>query len=80
MPVGQWNTSRIVFRGNHGEHWLNGEKSSTSTRHPAHGLGARRRASTARFPASPTAVPGHIILQDHGDAIYFRSLKIRPLD
>ena len=26
MPVGQWNSSRIVFVGNHGEHWLNGEK------------------------------------------------------
>ena len=25
-PVGQWNSSRIVFRGNHGEHWLNGAK------------------------------------------------------
>src|SRR5207302_10256273 len=25
-PVGEWNQSRVVFRGNHGEHWLNGEK------------------------------------------------------
>src|SRR5256885_10574188 len=25
-PVGEWNRSRIVFRGGHGEHWLNGEK------------------------------------------------------
>ena len=25
-PVGEWNRSRIVFRGRHGEHWLNGEK------------------------------------------------------
>src|SRR5947207_2934416 len=24
-PVGEWNRSRIVFRGNHGEHWLNGQ-------------------------------------------------------
>ena len=26
VPVGQWNSSRIIFRGNHGEHWLNGAK------------------------------------------------------
>src|SRR5437660_12671307 len=25
-PVGEWNQSRLVFKGNHGEHWLNAEK------------------------------------------------------
>jgi hypothetical protein len=78
-PVGEWNRSRIVFRGNHGEHWLNGEKVvefelgtahmdsllAASKYHTIPGFGERRR--------------GHIVLQDHGDEVYFRSIKVRPL-
>ena len=76
-PVGEWNRSRIVFRGRHGEHWLNGEKIvefdlgtprmdsliAASKYRPIPGFADRRR--------------GHIVLQDHGDEAYFRSIKVR---
>jgi hypothetical protein len=78
-PVGQWNSSRIVFRGTHGEHWLNGAKIVDFD------LGTPRMdsllaASKYRtIPGFADRRAGHIILQDHGDEIYFRSIKIRPL-
>jgi hypothetical protein len=78
-PVGQWNSSRIVFRGSHGEHWLNGAKIVDFD------LGTPRMDSLLAkskyhtIPGFADRRAGHIILQDHGDEIYFRSIKIRPL-
>ena len=80
-PLGKWNDTRIVARGKHVEHWLNGEKlleyevdSRTWQAHvktskfylTAYGQGNWGRASK-----------GHIALQDYGGAIEFRSIKIR---
>ena len=79
-PVGEWNSARIVLRGDHGdhgEHWLNGVKVvefdlgtprldsllAASKYRPIPGFAVRRR--------------GHIVLQDHGDEVYFRNIKIR---
>jgi hypothetical protein len=79
LPVGQWNTSRIVFRGNHGEHWLNGAKIVDFD------LGTPRmdsllaKSKYRTIPGFADRRTGHIILQDHGDEVYFRSLKIRSL-
>ena len=78
-PVGQWNSSRIVLRGNHGEHWLNGRKVVS------YDLGTPRFDSL--FKASkyrPIAGfadhrAGHIVLQDHGDEAWYRNLRIREL-
>lgn len=78
-PVGEWNYSRILFRGPHGEHWLNGAKVlefdlgtplmdsllARSKYRAIAGFAARRR--------------GHIVLQDHGDEVYFRSIKVKVL-
>ena len=78
-PVGQWNSSRIVFRGNHGEHWLNGAKVVEFE------LGTRRMDSLLAkskyhtIPGFAERRKGHIILQDHGDEVYYRNLKIREL-
>jgi hypothetical protein len=77
--VGQWNRSRIVLRGNHGEHWLNG------VRVVSYDLGTPRldsllAASKYRtVPGFAERRAGHIVLQDHGDAAWFRDLKIREL-
>ncbi|HJQ66834.1 MAG TPA: DUF1080 domain-containing protein [Gemmatimonadales bacterium] len=78
-PVGQWNSSRIVWRGNHGEHWLNGvqlvEFELGTTRMDSL-LAASKYKTIPGFGQKRT---GHIVLQDHGDEVYFRSIKVRPL-
>src|SRR5438128_6560269 len=78
-PVGEWNLSTLVFRGNHGEHWLNGERLLEFD------LGTARMDSClvkSKFRSLPwfgERRPGHIILQDHGDEVYFKNIKVRDL-
>ncbi|MBN2409513.1 MAG: DUF1080 domain-containing protein, partial [Candidatus Aminicenantes bacterium] len=75
--VGEFNKARIVFRGRHGEHWLNGRKVLEFD------LGTREMdgliaASKYRdIPAFAEKRRGHIVLQDHGDAVWFRNIMIR---
>ena len=79
MPVGQWNTSRIVFQGKHGEHWLNGQKIVEFY------LGTPRmdsllaKSKYRTIPGFADRRTGHIILQDHNDETYYRDIKIREL-
>jgi Domain of Unknown Function (DUF1080) len=79
-PVGEWNESRILFVGRHGEHWLNGEKVVEFD------LGTPRMDSTlaaSKYRPIPWFAErrrGHVVLQDHGDEVYFRSIRIRDLE
>jgi hypothetical protein len=78
-PVGEWNSSRLVFRGNHGEHWLNGIKVvefDLGTPVMDSALARSKYKSIANFAERRA---GHIVLQDHVDEVYFRNLKIRRL-
>ena len=78
-PVGEWNTSRIVFRGPHGEHWLNG------ARVVEYDLGSpemRAALAASKYRVIPwfgERRRGPIVLQDHEDAVWFRDVKIREL-
>lgn len=77
--VGQWNSSRIVFKGNHGEHWLNGEKVvdfDLGTPRMDSALAKSKYRSIKGFADRRS---GHIILQDHGDETFYRAIKIREL-
>lgn len=78
-PVGAFNQGRIVVDHGKVEHWLNGVKVAAYDMHSAD-FKARVAASKFRawpqFASSPT---GHIALQNHGDAVGYRNLKIRPL-
>lgn len=78
-PAGEWNDSRIVVRDGHVEHWLNGQQIVT------YELGSEdwaRRVAESKFAEWPTygqARRGHIGLQDHGDPVWYRNIKIREL-
>jgi hypothetical protein len=79
-PVGEWNQVRIVAQGNHVEHWLNGQKVVE------YELGSpdwQERVAASKFATMPgygRALRGHIALQDHGDPVWYRDIRIRPLD
>ena len=78
-PVGEFNLSRIVFNGPHGEHWLNGARVvayDLDTPRFDSLLAASKYAPTDGFADRRN---GHIVLQDHGDDVWFRSIKIRDL-
>lgn len=78
-PVGEFNSIRIVVRGNLIEHWLNGIKvlefDRSSDDYKKH-LAESKFKNTKGFGE---AKRGHILLQDHGDAVWYRNIKIREL-
>jgi hypothetical protein len=79
-PVGYWNRARIVARGTHVEHWLNGEQVVTyDINSPDWKKRAKASKYHGRFPSYGQANQGHIGVQDHGDLVWYRNVKIRPL-
>jgi hypothetical protein len=78
-PVGAWNETRIVVRGWHIQHWLNGEKIVDVD---LAGPGGKALLMHSKFNAMPhfaAFARGHIALQDHDGAVSFRNIRIRDL-
>jgi hypothetical protein len=75
-PVGEWNKARLVKKGNHVEHWLNG------TKIVEYELGSPALAvliANSKFKEWPRYAKerqGHIVLQHHGDPASFRNIRI----
>jgi hypothetical protein len=78
-PAGQWNEARLVVRGDRVRHYLNGFEIVAYT------LGSpewQERVANSKFASLPDygkTGKGHIVLQDHGDLVEFRSIRIREL-
>lgn len=78
-PVGEWNQSRIVFDGMHGEHWLNGEMVVEYDMDSARFDSLLAASKYADIEGFAERRDGHIVLQDHTDDAWYRNLKIRRL-
>jgi len=76
---GAWNRARIVVRGRHVEHWLNHVKVLEYERRTDMWRALVAYSKYARWPAFGEAKQGHILLQDHGDRVSFRSIKLRVI-
>ena len=78
--AGEWNTSRIVVVNNQVEHWLNGDKVVEYALGSADWAQRVANSKFAQWPAYGRASRGHIGIQDHGDRVSFRNLKIREIN
>lgn len=78
-PAGEWNHSRIVFNGTHGEHWLNGQKIVEFDINSPDFIKRFQASKYADIPNFREKKDGHIVLQDHIQAVWYRNLKIKEL-
>lgn len=78
-PVGQWNESRLIVRGWNVEHWLNGKKLVTVDLAGPEGKAWIAKSKFKDWPKFASLAKGHIALQDHGNIVSYRSIKIREL-
>jgi hypothetical protein len=78
-PVGEWNQARLLVDGLKVEHWLNGEK-IVEYEKGNDAWQAKVAASKFKdFPSFGKPTRGHIDLQDHGDKVEYRTIKLRVI-
>lgn len=78
-PVGEWNHVWLVVNHNHVEHWLNGVKVVEYELNSPELTTLIARSKFAAFPRFAKEPTGHISLQHHLDAAWYRNIKVRRL-
>lgn len=78
-PVGEWNTAKIVANGSHLEHYLNG-KLVMQIDLDSQQFKDALAASKFKAHEDYCRLPGRIQLQDHGNEVWFRNIRVKKLD
>ena len=75
--IDKWNNARIIVKDGHVEHWLNQVKVVSFDRHSQMFKALVEKSKYEKWENFGTLPEGHILLQDHGDEVSFRNIKIR---
>jgi hypothetical protein len=78
-PYGEWNSAKIVAKGSTIEHWQNGEKVVSYEMWTNEWYEMIRNSKFSEHPEFGDPREGHVGLQDHGDRVSFRNIKIKEL-
>lgn len=79
-PVGEWNTAKIVLKNRHLEHWVNGKKVVDIEVQGDKWNELVKNSKFNKWTQFGKAQKGHICLQDHGDPVSYRKIRIRRLE
>ena len=78
-PAGEWNQTKILVKGNHVEHWLNGVKLFEFEQFSDEWLKRKENSKWKDAKGYGAVKKGYICLQDHGGEIWFKEIQIRKL-
>lgn len=78
-PAGEYNQTRLVVKGDHIEHWLNGVKVADFHAWTPEWEQLKNAGKFKDYPDYGKAKKGYIALQDHGGGVWFKNIKIRKL-
>lgn len=76
---GEFNTAMVVVDGNNVQHWLNGVKIIEYSRNNQMWTALVNFSKYVNWPNFGNHEEGHILLQDHGDDVFFKNVKIKEL-
>ena len=78
-PVGEWNAFRLRVQGGRVQSWLNGQLVVEAVIGSADWNARVAKSKFAKAAQFARAPAGLIVLQDHGDPVWYRKIRIRPL-